>query len=92
MSQIASDLECACGAHARQGGRATTRLLRRVRRRVLETALEKVLRISSKTKGPGENRAPRNHPEISCLRNWPISGADFPMSPMAGTEHHVGPF
>ena len=26
------------------------------------------------------------------LRNWPISSADFPMTPMEGTEHHFGPF
>ena len=26
------------------------------------------------------------------LRNWPVSSADFPMTPMQGTEHHFGPF
>ena len=44
--------------------------------------------FSSKTKGPGEKGAP----EIQIiqkfrLRNWPVSSADFPMTPMEGTEH-----
>ena len=26
------------------------------------------------------------------LRKWPISSADFPMTPMERTEHHFGPF
>ena len=43
--------------------------------------------ISSKTKGPGEEGAPGKF----RLRNWPISSADFPMTPMEGTDH-FGPF
>ena len=41
--------------------------------------------FSSKTKGPG-----KGPPEIIQkfrLRNWQISSADFPMTPMQGTEH-----
>ena len=41
------------------------------------------VQISSKQKGPGEEGAPRK---------WPISSADFPMTPMERTEHHFGPF
>ena len=41
---------------------------------------------SSKPKGPGEKGAPRNHPESLCLRNGLISSADFPMTPMEGTD------
>ena len=26
------------------------------------------------------------------LRNWPISSANFPMTPMEGTQHHFGQF
>ena len=37
-----------------------------------------------KQKGPGEQGARRNHPEILP--------ADFPMTPMERTEHHFGPF
>ena len=47
--------------------------------------------FSSATKGPGEEGAPRNHPEIS-FRKWPISSADLPMTPMERTDHHFGPF
>ena len=47
--------------------------------------------FSSKTKGPGEKATPRNHPVISSLRKfrlrkWPISSADFPLTPMEGTD------
>ena len=34
--------------------------------------------------GPGEEGAPRNHPEILS--------ADFPMAPMERTDHRFGPF
>ena len=47
--------------------------------------------FSSKTKGPGEEGAARNHPEISSHKKL-ISSADFPMTPMERTEHHFGPF
>ena len=40
---------------------------------------------SSTTRGPGEKGAPRNHQQKFRLRNWPISSADFPMTPMQGT-------
>ena len=45
-------------------------------------------KLSSKTKGPGEKEIIQKF----RLRNWPISSADFPMTPMDGTEHHFGPF
>ena len=47
--------------------------------------------FSSKTKGPGEKGAPRNHPEISSQK-LADSSADFPMTSMEETEHHFGPF
>ena len=34
----------------------------------------------------------RKGPQRFRLRNWPISSADFPMTPMEGTEHHFGLF
>ena len=34
----------------------------------------------------------KNPQEFSRLRNWPISSADFPMTPMEGTEHHLALF
>ena len=40
--------------------------------------------ISSKPKGPGEKGAPTNHQQKLHLRNWPISSADFSMTPMEG--------
>ena len=49
-------------------------------------------RFSNKTRGPGEKEAPRNHQQKFRVRNWPIWSADFPMTPMEGTEHDVGPF
>ena len=50
-----------------------------------------ITNVSSKTKGPGEKGPPRDHPEFR-LRNSPISSADFPMTPLEGTEHHFGLF
>ena len=52
---------------------------------------ELLLTGCSQTKGPGE----RGPPEIIQkfrLRNWSISSADFPMTPMEGTEDHFGSF
>ena len=46
--------------------------------------------LSNETKGPGER--PPKIAQKCRLRNWPISRADFPMTPMEGTEHHFGPF
>ena len=40
------------------------------------------LLFSSKPKGPGEEGARRNHSNFLFLRKWPISSADFPMTPM----------
>ena len=48
--------------------------------------------VSNKTKGPGEKGAPRNHLQKFRLRKWPISSADFRMTPMERTDHHFGPF
>ena len=62
----------------------------RTRKRKAEMANR--VHLSSKTKGLGEKGVPRNHPEISCLRNWSISSADFSMTPMEGAEHYFGPF
>ena len=41
--------------------------------------------LSSKTKGPGEKGAPRNHPEISSQKLADLE-CRFPMTPMEGTE------
>ena len=48
--------------------------------------------FSSKPKGPGEEGAPRNHSDILSQEVWPISSADFPMTPIERAEHHSGPF
>ena len=45
------------------------------------------LLISSKTKGPGEEGAPRRNHQKFRLRNWPISSAAFPMTPLERSEH-----
>ena len=42
---------------------------------------------------PGrERKGPPKIIQKFRVRNWPISSADFPMTPMEGTEHHFGPF
>ena len=55
--------------------------------------------VGNTPEGPGEKGAPRissqGPPEIiqkSRLRNWPISSADFPMTPLKGTDTIFGPF
>ena len=48
--------------------------------------------VSSKTKGPGKEGAPRNHPEISSRKVADIE-CRFPgKTHMERTEHHFGPF
>ena len=47
-------------------------------------------RISSKTEGPGEKGAPRDHPEISSQKLADFE-CRFPMTPMEETEHHFCP-
>ena len=39
-----------------------------------------------------ERKGPSDIIQKFRLRKWPISTADFPMSPMEKTEHHFGPF
>ena len=41
------------------------------------------LKKCSETKGPGEKGAPEIIQKFR-LRNWPVSGVDFPMTPMEG--------
>ena len=46
--------------------------------------------VSSKTKGQ-ERKGPPEIIQKFRLRNWSISSAAFPMTPMEGTERHFGP-
>ena len=46
--------------------------------------------VSNKTKGPGEEGGPPEIIQKFRLRNWQISSADFPMTPMERAEHHFG--
>ena len=39
-----------------------------------------------------ERKGPPGIIQKCRLRNWPVLSADFPMTPMEGTEHHFGPF
>ena len=48
--------------------------------------------FSSKNKRGRERKGPSEIIQKFRLRNWSISSADFPMTPMEGTEHHFGPF
>ena len=48
--------------------------------------------ISSKTKGPAAEGGPQKSSQKFRHRKWPISSADFPLTPMERTEHHFGPF
>ena len=45
----------------------------------------KISRWHLKQNGPGERGAPEILQKF-CLRNWPILSADFPMTPMEGTD------
>ena len=38
-----------------------------------------------------ERKGPPEIIQKFCLRKWPISSADFPMTPMERAEHHSGP-
>ena len=76
------------GAHPPKPSFLETTLLRTPDLRgSARTPTIETVRVSSKTKGPG--------PEIIQkfrLRKWPISSADFPMTPMDRAEHHFGAF
>ena len=51
--------------------------------------------IKQKSAVKQRGRERKGPPEIIQefrLKNWPISSAVFPMTPMEGTEHHFGPF
>ena len=48
--------------------------------------------LSSAVKQRGRERKLPEIIQKFCLRKWPISSADFPMTPTERTEHHFGPF
>ena len=39
-----------------------------------------------------ERKGPSEIIQKFRLRNWPISSADLPITPIKGTEHHFAPF
>ena len=51
-----------------------------------------IFRKEISSEGDWERKGPSEITQKFRLRNWPISSADFPMTPIEGTEHHFGPF